>query len=264
MKVVFTLADGRSGTSFLAGLFAANVKNCVALHEPKPYFNGPAIDWYDNGQADKIEEQFGQTRQRIEAAASAGVPVYLESSHLFLKSYCDVAMRHYPDMKLIYLIRNPLEVAKSHINRMPVCGTVSADSPWTVNPDLPIFQGLGLTEYQKFLVQWFEIQNRAVRFLDKYDKWADCCVLEAPWQLNDAAKVRQMFGEMDIETIAKEPVIIGSRNANPDRSDCGLAEEEELTDVVRQLAPRYLDVFDSKPFAEMQGHWSNAKRDIQP
>jgi hypothetical protein len=236
MEIVFTLASGRSGTSFLTGLFAANIKNCVALHEPLPYLNDLAIGWYDNGEAEKIDELFQQTRHRIDILAESGVTVYLESSHLFLKSYCDIAIKYYPTMKLIWLIRNPLEVAKSMFNRIDPCGSLSVENPYTINPTLPIFQELGeLTDYQKFLVQWIEIQNRAIQFSKRHNK--NYCVVETA-QLNDPDVIRRMFCELGIS--CAQPVITGHKNANANKTTYGVREIDEFKAVIKRMKPEHL------------------------
>lgn len=42
---------------------------------------------------------------------------YIEASNVFLKSYWDLALEFFPGTTLFHLIHNPLEVARSAVNR---------------------------------------------------------------------------------------------------------------------------------------------------
>ena len=78
---------------------------------------GEAIYWYQSGETDKIREKFKDKIKKIEGYEKSGIDVYFEASHAFLKSFYEVATEAFPDIKLIHVIRNPLEVAKSQFNR---------------------------------------------------------------------------------------------------------------------------------------------------
>jgi hypothetical protein len=56
--------------------------------------------------------------QRKKKAIEKNHPnVYVETSHAFLNSYYDQVVGFFPDMRLIHLVRNPLDVAKSEVKR---------------------------------------------------------------------------------------------------------------------------------------------------
>ena len=58
MIKIFALSSGRTGTKYLAELFANNVKNCIAKHESKIDMFGKPIYWYNEGNYDKIRRRF--------------------------------------------------------------------------------------------------------------------------------------------------------------------------------------------------------------
>lgn len=259
MIVVYTLATGRSGTTFLTGLFAANVHNCVALHERLPFMNGRVIDWHDEGREDLIEREFEPKRRLIESLAAAAVPVYLDCTHLFLKSFCEVAIRHNPEAKLVWLIRDPVAVARSHVG---TGYTVNKENPYCCRPSLPIFCGLSLTPFQQFLVQWIEIHNRAAAFVERHDKQGDAFPLISPDGLNDPDSVFRMFAYLGIKTHSQTPIISGEHNASPSRPGAVDTEQEtaQFQNVIDKLDAKYLSIFHRPPFTAIGTRWAEMLR----
>jgi len=120
MIVIFTLATGRSGTRFLSGLLRHNVKDAVCKHEPyfspsNPTMFGLPIFQYMRGDLEPIRAAVRKKQQRILRYQAAA---YIETSHAFLKSYADVAIEFFPEMKLVHLIRNPLKTAQRDKSRI--------------------------------------------------------------------------------------------------------------------------------------------------
>ena len=142
----------------------------------------------------------GWQNARRESSAACGKLVYVETSHAFLKSWSDLAAEMFPQLKLVHLVRDPLKVAKSEANRhawldwfhFPLRNYRGGDGRhyprWALTTLEPIYQPLAeqpLTLFQRYVVQWIEIENRAMRFLEKFDKYTDCITLQSPHDLND-------------------------------------------------------------------------------
>src|SRR5437762_13100269 len=208
MLTVFTLSSGRSGTHFLYQLIKRNACDCVARHETygfNPSMFGRPIYDYAIGERERTRSLLARKRriaQRCQAAA------YVETSHALLKSWPDLAAEYFPQSKFIHLIRDPLKVAKSEADReqlikrlhVPLCHYRGGDSKryflWSLTGLEPIFQHFDvakLTRLQWYVIQWIDIENRAMRFLSKFGKHADCFTLHWPVDLNDAARVGAMF-----------------------------------------------------------------------
>lgn len=118
-KIVFLLGNGRSGTRFLCGLFHNNVKDCAAVHEPylragAPSMFGRPIFDYTHGRHDRVRTAFVR---KLRGILSYQARWYVETNHAFLKSFSDAAMEVFPDMKLVHVGRNPIQVCASQANR---------------------------------------------------------------------------------------------------------------------------------------------------
>jgi hypothetical protein len=270
MIKIFVLASGRSGTKFLSGLFKYNVKNCVSKHEPViPDMFGKPTYWYQRGETDKIRDLFLVKRDRINRYKT---DVYIETNHAFLKSFSDVAMEFFPDMKLIHLVRNPFKVARSELNRESWIndGPVKAIFPtyryyrasdgkkyfrWALTGNEEIFKEVKLkqlTPYQKYVVQWVEIENRAISFLDIYNKNDDCFTLSVPKELNDPKVLKKMFDFFDLELKGEDIVIKGDENKIKIATVVSNKDEEEFKQVINALPDKYLKIFRKEPYTRFE------------
>ncbi len=270
-KIIFTLAEARSGTLYLRNLFHLNARDCDARHETffdwgNPAMFGPAIYDAYAGRFGKIRERLERKRRFIQKLPGA---VYFESSHSFLKSAHVAALDFFPGLQLIHLVRNPLRVAASEAYREAWRRRVHAPFhfyqgddgkrhfAWALTGNEAIFQhfgGAGLTLFQWYLVQWIEIENRAVSFLNDHGLRDRCFTLDSPRDLNDAGKIRAMFDFLGVET--KQPQIIfgGRKNKSIGYALSSTNYESEFQQVLERLPARWLQIFKSKPYSDFS--WS--------
>ena len=266
MKTVFVLASGRSGTKFLSGLFKNNIKNCVGKHEPRPDMFGKPIYWYCKGETNKINNVFLKKKNRID---NYNTNIYIETNHAFLKSFSDVTMQHYPDMKVIHLIRNPVKVARSELNRQMWCDSfhmkllLARYRPyykdndgqkyfrWALTWKENIFKYekmKNITPYQKYVVQWIEIENRAMKFLDKYKKHKDCYTLNVPKDLNNTEILNDMFNFLDLKLKNDKILLEGNKNENKQKTVITDDEKKQFYEVIHNVPKRYLAIFKKEPY----------------
>jgi len=177
---IFCLTSGRTGTKYLSYLFKNNIVNCVSKHEPRPTMFGKPIYWYQTGQKDKIKQLF---QKKLEKINSYNIDLYVETNHAFLKSFSDVSMEFFSDMKLIHLIRNPLKVAKSNLNRaeqlLKIHYPLSYNGDdgnkyikWTLTGNEEIYKAFNFDNktifqvsepkkiYQYFILEWIETEHK--------------------------------------------------------------------------------------------------------
>lgn len=190
---------------------------------------------------------------------------YIETSHAFLKSYYDLALDYFPNSKFVHLIRNPLKTARSEANR-----EVWVDSTrfpwrryrvqdgrrlfcWSLTGDESIYQETELhraTLFQFYVIQWIEIENRAMQFLDHFDKHADCATLHSPHELNDPQRVRQTIELLGLSLATGELRITGKQNRTPGKKTTITAQEEkQFREVVASVPQKYLEIFTRDPYA---------------
>ena len=260
MEKVFVLASGRSGTRFLSGIFKNNVKNCISKHEPKPDMFSKSIYYYKEGIFDLIDKEFKKKKQKI---MNYNYDVYIETNHSFLKSFSDVAIITFPNMKLIHLIRNPLKVARSELNRQvfldkihyPFVRYYKVNNKkyfkWALTWEEYIFKyfdDIELTKYQKYLIQWIEIENRAINFLNKYNKHDDCYTLHTPKDLNDYNKIKELFDFLNVKLKNKEVILKGRKNRTPVKTIITEEEKRQFKDIIKRIPDKYLEIFKKPPY----------------
>lgn len=270
MRVIFTLASGRSGTSFLCGLLQRNARGCVVTHEPYVDWGNPTmfgLPIYDHamGNTVPIQTLLDKKASRIERYRPR---VYIETSHAFLKSYWDIAPQFFPDMSVVHLVRSPLQVARSEANRehliehwrLPFRYYRGRDGRqyfrWSLTGLEPIFgffETERLTRFQWYLIQWIEIENRASQFLERFSKRFKCFTLHSPMDLNDQGRIGELLQFLDVEPQTRTPVIAGNRNRTPARRTViGTVEEGECREVIERIPERFLRIFESSPYSSFE------------
>ncbi len=278
MLKIFVLASGRSGTKYLSDLFKYNIKNCISKHEPLPNMFGKPIYWRQQEKIDKIRRKFLWKKKKIDRYAKHGNDVYIETNNAFLKSFSDVAMEYYPDMKLIHLIRNPLEVARSELNKDTWIHTTKIKILypfpkyyrgkdrakyyiWTLTKKEDIYRDVqlkSLTPYQNYLLQWIEIENRAMQFLEEYKKYDDCYTLFTPGYLNNYKKIEDMFNFFNLTLNNKKVNMTGDKNISIIPTAFSKYDEIQFQKLIENLPNKYLEIFKKKPYTEIE--WSRLFR----
>lgn len=268
MTTIFTLTSARSGTLYLRNLFKHNVANCASRHEPffdwgNPTMFGPAIYDASAGRIDKIRSLLAKKERYIR---KLNVGVYIESSHAFLKSAYVAAMEFFPDMKLVHLIRDPRKVAKSEAYREMWRRRVRAPFHyyraengkryfrWSLTGEEPIYQTPGLPAlnlFQRYLLQWIEVENRAIAFLDEHRLHERCFVLHTPGDLNREEKIRELFEFLRLPMRQEALVMAGRKNKNLCRTtQISAADEADVRAVLEALPPKSLEIFARAPYVD--------------
>lgn len=242
--MIFTAGSGRSGTTSIARFFQANVKDCIAEHEPPPLPGGrvarlknmllgrpsyrfhdkgfgAAMRWYDGDDA----RLNGVVRRKADRIRKMECKVYLEANHSFLKSTCDGLASEFPDLALIHLTRDPLEVAKSFSNRISGRNGQRFER-WNPLPGfnkncLPMADET-LSPFQRYLWMWIEIELRFVRFIGRNP---DVSFFELDTQqLNDKPSMEAMLDCFGLE--AKSETLRLSAPLNSNLVDTKLSDED--------------------------------------
>lgn len=226
---------------------------------------GRAIYDHTTGNYDQIRRWLIRKQQTIARYRSS---FYLESSHSFLKSYYDLALEFFPNMKLIHLIRNPLKVVRSIVNRttrihqmrLPWVYYYGGDGRryyrWSLTGLDPIYKGFNverLTLFERNVIQWIEIENRAISFLRDSAKEGDCITMETPSTLNDADQIGAMFRFLGVSTRHPEIRLPARKHATV-FTPTVVTEEDRLIfrKIVKELPPHYLEIFTQPPYTNFE------------
>jgi len=189
--VVFVSSIGRSGTRFLAHLFDA-CTDVPSFHALEPHCHGDNIPKIINGETPPDLEKKIQVIARHMSESGA----YFESTQLFNRILSDAVISRFEDVRMIHLLRDPLEVARSYVNRDSYPGR--DNRPWRVplnnSKSRFIFPLDGLSPFQLNLCDWLENE---LFFQDLQQKVAKISLLRFRDFGNHEAIV-QLFHELQI------------------------------------------------------------------
>jgi len=264
--VLFTATTGRTGTTSLVELFNRNVAGCIAEHEaqfrPQGLYErlyraihlrdmgglekrgfGNALKWYDRDDPAVVH----LARMRARRIRKLACRVYLESSHAFLSSLGEAMAGEFPELGLIHLVRDPLEVAVSycHRNAHPVGGPafLRALGNWHPHPDsrkncLRPPEGR-LTCLQYYLWVWLEAELRFLRFIERHPAIRHF-QLETR-ELNDPDRIAALFGHFRIHLEAGRIDLPPVQNRNRRETQINDQHLTEARWLLRRIEPEVLN-----------------------
>lgn len=190
---VFTISAGRTGTHYLATLFAC-VEDASGGHEELPIGVGPPMVAFAEGDEGPIRE-VAELKARI-VRAKAGKGSYLEANHAFVKGYGWFLpeLLGAENLRVIYLRRSPELVAKSLLRVRGVPGRTAWSRLWYSAPG----QARNLAEPEPgasslALGRWYaeEIERQARAYRERFP---EVTVIEVTLEeLNDFEFVRALF-----------------------------------------------------------------------
>lgn len=265
--VLFTLASGRSGTSYLADFFAKNITQCYSTHEPyftfgNPTLFGKPIAWNtlhnDRALLPVLE-------RKCRFIASRKTPFYFESNHAFLKAFNRHAGALLDNPGFIHLVRNPLLVAKSEYVReqmirkvhLPFADYTSDTGErlfrWALTGQEDLFQHYPptLSRFQFYVLQWLEIEHRAMQLI-RDNHWQDrVFFIDVDVALKQEAVLKNMI---DFFGLPHMPVfnLDLRRNKTPFIGPTIITEQDKLEFqvVVRNLPDSYKKLLQDKPYRD--------------
>jgi hypothetical protein len=268
MRKVFVLSNSRSGTAYLSHFVAANAL-CTARHEPffdfgNPTLSGPTIYHNSVGHDGFVERQLVKKKHWIERNAKNG---YFEANHGLLKGGDRLLAQAFPEAWYVHAVREPLKTVKSMVNRehfihrLHVPGRYYRGEGgqryfrWALSGHEPIFHEVSLRSlslFQRYVLEWIEIENRAIRLLTTHDAWNRCFFIDVPTDLADAEKLLTMIDFLGLKR-AMGPLRTTLRtNSTPGRSTVITPEDRrEFREVVEALPSQYLTIFQHHPYTAL-------------
>lgn len=112
--VAFVATSGRSGSQFLSELLNQS-QDIFARHEPRPTMTGPFLQAV---MTRPLEDSYEWRRLKIVAVNLALLTrgkhrLVAETSHMFIKTFWDVVLGYYTELRVIILRRDLAQVLKS-------------------------------------------------------------------------------------------------------------------------------------------------------
>lgn len=209
---VFVASPGRSGSKTLSDMLTG-IPGIAAFHEPTPNLIFEPACGPD--QAAYLRSMFFEKKIFYVLRAAAGHSHYVETNHLFIKTFAEPAIEYFGDRtQIVHLRRDAISVALSFykLGEIPGVEEVArrymldpAGSGNLVDPTLLLQAGSGFEHpFYRCLWYWHEIEARIARAKAQYPnvRWH---FLETD-QLNDAGAVRDLCRALTIDSHVDEIV----------------------------------------------------------
>lgn len=194
MAYVFVASTGRCGTKFMSAVWRYFTEY-PSLHEPVPFCVGQTMREVNNecGINSTTKEELRTKLDQIRTDSKNGK--YFESNQAFIKTYVHLIAyeKDFRPLYVIYLHRNPIEVAMSYCKKNP-----KADLSWHLQPQWQkniLRAQKGLSHHEISIWQWYEIRARFLLWKDKFDKSYDFDFRK----ISDIDEYRKLFSHLEIE-----------------------------------------------------------------
>tara|TARA_R110001606_G_scaffold389214_1_gene555139 strand:- start:333 stop:1076 length:744 start_codon:yes stop_codon:yes gene_type:complete len=226
---IFVASSGRCGTGFLCSGFK-RYTNISAFHEQNPVLVGSLLR---EANCSGLESLALQVKAKD---ISRNYSFYIDTAHQFMRGFYRYALAEMPNLKVLKLIRNPLEVAVSRINRKVVPGS----SGWLGRYDdennlikIPKKKWEELSDFQKILLDWIEHEERFDRVKDSFSQIVYIDFKELT--NNPDVTFKRIFDELKIKRYEIKETSLLNRNSNKKKSAYCLKQKSELEYLIKTL-----------------------------
>ena len=204
--LIFVITTGRNGTKFMSHIFN-NVTNAFSFHcseKNNPICYGDLMHRFNDNKT--TSKDFKEKIDCVKSYSEKGD--YFESSPYFIRTFFEAILENFIDIKVIHMLRDPMEVAKSYTNRGSRPGTKWRMSISATNSYLPMTDVI-LSDFQKNLWDWFECEMRYHREKHRFKE-----IYEFEFKkINSPNTWKDLFNWLDID-FNEEKLINILSNAN--------------------------------------------------
>ena len=228
---IFVASSGRSGTGFLWKVWDT-FTDFEAHHEEWPLAMGELRDELNTSPYPGVP-RFTQKAREISAKGP-----YIDTAHQFMRGFYPYALSEMPDLKVIHLVRSPLEVMRSRLSRGCVPNGTSNGSLWVGKHGLPLNliylpEWDDLNPLEKIAWDWIEHEERYWRYKGRFAQTLELSFedLTGP---DSVRFIKSMFEEFQVSP-TKEIVSLRPYNSNPSPSKVQEGDLESFRRVVRSV-----------------------------
>jgi len=230
--VIFVSSIGRSGTRYLADL-VAKCTDVPSNHASEPLCHGAVmIDVYNGVHRPEVASKARIIQEQVAAHGA-----YFESTQMFTRVLADTFLDCFPAVSVIHMLRDPLEVACSYLNRRSYPS--HPDRPWRLPLNLKrsLFRfPQPLSPLQENLCDWLENELRFLELEPRFDT-----VVEFPFdRLGSADHICRMFDSLGVaynsDDVLRHTVEQDlDRNANRRKTRISRKHRREAAELVEVL-----------------------------
>ncbi len=240
----FVSSIGRSGTRYLSQLFSS----CTTIpshHLAEPYCHGEVFRAINHGEyPEDLQTKINRIAETEHASGS-----YFEATPVFIRGLAPTLLERGFEIKVIHLLRDPLEVARSYANRDSYPS--HSNRPWRLPLNLPrslLKVPPGLSPFQENLCDWLENELRYHAFAPRFAGTVD-------WLFTDydsPAVMAHSFAALGTEVnqaLLAQHTAARDLDRNPNQKPTEISEQDR--DQASTLVARLIqDGFDPSPFSQ--------------
>jgi len=212
---IFCISSGRAGSHYLATLLGTG-KSVQSFHEADPKMIGPYLDLVNDRPLAESREARRIKSKSIREIMVGRDGTYVETNHMFIKTFYDVVLEDYEDVAVVVLRRELARVVKSFAE---LCYFTSRNEAWPKwmslpgacnSPIEPIESIENMDQFDLIIGYLIDIEARGERFRKEYP---NVSIYETRVEtLNQPEAVRGLLDSLGIETtpstmtVAQQPI----------------------------------------------------------
>jgi hypothetical protein len=247
---IFCINTGRAGSDYLAKLLGS-ANNVLAQHEPDPKMIGHILqlvtsDTYENTYL----ERFFKVEAIENALKASGKNVYIETSHMFIKTFFDLVANEFRNVNVIFLNRSLVDTLQSFCELGYFTNFNDIWPDWMISPyaktaaiecAIPEEEQDSIGLAISYLI---DIHARALRFKRNY---THIPVIEIELgKLNNIENVIDLFDRLNIKPTEATRLLVGQKqNARVDRK-IEIAANVPNRQYLQQRIVEYLQKLEAK------------------
>lgn len=173
VKYIFCISTGRSGTAYLSKLLS-QLNDCNAYHEQKPLLHNKLMRDYLGGNKEPLMQELPK---KLELIFKNSKPIYVDTSHIFIKSFGWEIPHHIPhhEIGVIILKRDKENVSSStqrvHSGPFTYLGRKWILAPYKKAIVKPPINGLTYNMYRYVLKGYWILKGETKSEVKKYPRF---------------------------------------------------------------------------------------------
>jgi len=202
VQYIFSINTGRAGSKYLSDILST-AKEVCANHEPDPKMTGSILKLVENNiYKESFQSRIFKTKSIQEILITSSHSTYIETSHMFIKTFFDVVINELQNVKIVFLKRSLVDTLHSFYQLGYFSDRNKAWSDWMISPyaatkAIPCL----LSENEKdeiglSLAYLIDIYARGNRFIEENPNIPVFHI--ALEELNDEEKVKDLFLDLNI------------------------------------------------------------------
>jgi len=212
---IFSINTGRAGSKYLSAILAT-AKEVWAEHEPEPKMIGGVLKLVeDSNYIESYKARVYKTEAIKKILKDSSFSTYIETSHMFIKTFFDVVINELQNVKVVFLKRNLVDTLHSFYQLGYFSDRNKAWSDWMISPyavtlAIPCFlSGEEKDEIGLSLAYLIDIYARGHRFIKEYPHIPVFQVTLD--ELNHKEKVIDLFKKLNLEPTEDTYQYIGKK-----------------------------------------------------